>query len=296
MKFVITGGAGHISKTLVQLLLKSGNEVTVIGRNAENLKTLTELGAKAAIGSVEDVAFLEKAFAGADGVYTMIPPNFAAQNWKEYIAQIGKNYTSAIKAAGVKYVVNLSSVGAHLAAGCGPVSGLYFAEQSLNTLKDLTVVHLRPGYFYYNFYNNLSLVKNAGIIGSNFSADTKLVLSDTDDIAKAAAEELTAQKSKGHVVKYIASDIRTAAEVAKVLGSSVGIPELPWVGFSDEDSLNAMTQAGLPKEIAGNFVEMGGALANGAMLEEFFQNRPSEFGKVKLEDFAKHFSNAYSKL
>jgi uncharacterized protein YbjT (DUF2867 family) len=117
MKYVITGGAGNISKPMAEKLLAVGHEVVVIGRNAENLKSLTDKGAKAAIGSVEDVAFLTETFKGADAVYTMVPPTFGAADWKAHIAQIGKNYADAIKAAGVKYVVNLSSIGAHLQKG-----------------------------------------------------------------------------------------------------------------------------------------------------------------------------------
>ena len=41
MKYVITGGAGHISKPLAEKLLKAGHDVTVVGRSAENLKPIT---------------------------------------------------------------------------------------------------------------------------------------------------------------------------------------------------------------------------------------------------------------
>jgi uncharacterized protein YbjT (DUF2867 family) len=124
MKYAITGGAGHISRPLAEQLLQAGHEVIVIGRNAEHLKPLTDKGAKAAIGTIEDINFLKQAFAGADAVYTMVPPKMDAANWKAYIGHVGKNYAEAIQAAGVKYVVNLSSVGAHMATGAGPVSGL----------------------------------------------------------------------------------------------------------------------------------------------------------------------------
>ncbi len=159
MKYVITGGAGHISKPLTEKLLAAGHEVTVIGRNAENLKPLTEKGAKAAIGSVEDVSFLTKTFSGADAVYTMVPPTMEPTDWKGYIGQVGANYAEAIKTAGVKYVVNLSSVGAHMQEGCGPVSGLFRVEKALNELKDVAIRHLRPGFFFTNFYGNLPMVK-----------------------------------------------------------------------------------------------------------------------------------------
>ena len=37
-----------------------------------------------------------------------------AENWKEWIGGIGRNYATSIKDAGIKYVVNLSSIGAHM--------------------------------------------------------------------------------------------------------------------------------------------------------------------------------------
>jgi uncharacterized protein YbjT (DUF2867 family) len=294
MKYVITGAAGHISKPLTEKLLSAGHEVTVIGRNADHLKPLVEKGAKAATGTVEDVEFLTAAFRGADAVYTMIPPDFGVKDWKGYIAQIGRNYTEAVRASGVKYVVNLSSVGAHMQTGCGPVSGLFFAEQSLNSLEGVTVVHLRPGYFFYNFFSSIPLVKQAGIIGSNFGPDADIVLSDTEDIASFAAEELLTLRSKGHLVRYVSSDVRKAAEVAKVFGTAIGNPELPWVSFKDEDSLGAMLQAGLPEEIAKNFVEMGAALAKGEMTSDYFAQKASLNGQIKAEDFAKYFAAAYN--
>ena len=54
-----------------------------------------------------------------------------------------------------------------------------------------------------------------------------------------------------------------------------------------------MIQAGLPQEIAKNFTEMGSALRNGKMEEEYWKNRPDSLGKTKLEDFAVVFADAY---
>jgi uncharacterized protein YbjT (DUF2867 family) len=97
MKYVITGAAGHISKPLAEKLLKAGHNVTVIGRNAENINSLIDMGAKAAIGSVQDVEFLKKAFAGADAVYTMSPPNYNTNDMKASIAEVEKNYVFSIR-------------------------------------------------------------------------------------------------------------------------------------------------------------------------------------------------------
>ena len=294
MKYVITGGAGHISKPLAEKLLKAGHDVTVVGRSAENLKPITDLGATAAIGSVDDTGFLTKAFAGADAVYTMVPPNYGTSNWKQYIGQIGKNYTEAIRANNIQYVVNLSSIGAHLSDGAGPVSGLYLVEQSLNTLKDVNIKHLRPSYFFANLLANTGMVKHMNIIGSNFGGkDFKLVLVHTNDIAEAASEELLQLAFTGQSIRYIASDEKSTDEIAGVLGTAVGKLELPWVVFSNEQAVGGMIQAGLPEEIAKNYAEMGNAIQTGVMQEDYWKNKPV-LGRVKLEDFAKEFAAVYN--
>jgi uncharacterized protein YbjT (DUF2867 family) len=294
MKYVITGSLGHISKPLSQKLINAGHDVVIISSKESNRTAIEKLGAKAAIGSVEDVAFLTRSFAGADAAYTMVPPNFAATNWKEWIGQIGRNYADAIKANQIKYVVNLSSVGAHLPDGCGPVSGLYKAEQSLNTLKDVKIKHLRPSYFFNNLLANVGLVKQMDIMGSNFGdVEEKIVLADTSDITDVAFEELSTLQFSGHSVRYIASDERSSDEVAKIIGSAVGKPALPWVVFTNEQSKAGMLQAGLPEEITKNYVEMGDALHSGRMMEDYWKNHPSTLGKVKLEDFARTFASVY---
>jgi uncharacterized protein YbjT (DUF2867 family) len=294
MKYVITGGAGNISKPLAEELLQAGQEVTVIGRNAANLKPVIEKGAKAAIGTIEDVAFLKSSFAGADAVYTMIPPKMDAPDWRGYIEQTGRNYAEAIRAAEVKYVVNLSSIGAHMPQGAGPVSGLYRAEQALNTLDGVHILHLRPGYFFTNFLGSIGMVKQAGIIGSNFGSNRhKLVMAHPADIAAVAAAALLKRNFTGHSVRYIASDERTTTEIASVLGAAIGKQELPWITFSDEQTLVGMQQAGLPEEVAKNYVEMGTALHSDVMSEDYRKRHTGTQGQTKLEDFAREFAAAY---
>jgi uncharacterized protein YbjT (DUF2867 family) len=295
MNYVITGGAGNISTPIVKNLLAAGKRVTVVGRSADHLKSLIQLGATAAIGSVEDPEFLARTFKGADVAYTMIPPKWDAENWKKHIGKIGEYYAAAIKDSSIKHVVNLSSVGAHLADGCGPVSGLFFAEKALNSLNDVNIVHLRPNYFYQNLLATIGMIKHAGIIGSNFGIkDDKFPIVDPSDIAAAALQELLDLKFTGHSVRYIASDEVSTDSIAQTIGRAIGKPDLKWVTFSDSDALQGMLQAGLSKEVAENYAEMGTALNTGKMTEEYWKNRPAVLGKVKLSDFEKVFAIVYA--
>jgi uncharacterized protein YbjT (DUF2867 family) len=228
MKYIITGSLGNISKPLAEKLVAAGHSVTVVSSKAEKVAQIEAIGAKAAIGSVADVGFLTQAFTGYDAVYTMVPPDFGSANWKKHIAGIGENYAAAIRASGVKHIVNLSSIGAHMPVGCGPVSGLYFVEKALNNLAGVNVKHLRPGFFYPNFLGNIGMIKHMGIIGANYGDGTKLALVHTDDIAEAAAEELLSLSFTGKSIRYVVSDEKTTYEVASILGRAIGMPELPF--------------------------------------------------------------------
>lgn len=295
MQYVITGSLGNISKPLTEKLVAAGHSVTVISSKAEKSEQIEALGAKAAIGSVDDVAFLTKTFTGADAVYTMVPPNFAPSNWKDYIGGIGENYASAIKASGVKNVVNLSSVGAHMQEGCGPVSGIYRVEKALDALEGVNVRHLRAGFFYFNFLGNIGMIKNMGIIGANYGSGTKLNIVHPEDIAEAAAQELINLSFKGKSHRYIVSDEKTTHEIASILGKAIGKPDLPWVDFKDEDTLTGLVQAGLSEEVAKNYTEMGAATRSGEMFSHYIQNRPAIFGSIKFEAFAPVFADIYTK-
>lgn len=291
MKYVITGSLGHISRPLVQKLVAAGHNVTVISSKADKKNETESLGATPAIGSIEDVPFLVQAFTGADAVYTMTPPNYAAPDYKAYIILIGKKYVEAIKKSGVKYVVNLSSIGAHMPEGCGPVSGLHFVEKEFESLADVNVLHLRPASFFYNFLNNVGMLKHTGMIGNNFG--NKLVIVDPNDIADVAADALIKRTFSGKSHLYVVSDERSADEVAKILGAAVGKKDLTWTLFTDEQTLNGMTQAGVPKNLAENLTEMGGALRSGDMTADYFKSKNVAHGKRKIEQFAPVFAKAY---
>jgi len=295
MKYVLTGGAGHITKPAAEQLLAAGHEVTIISRNADNVKELVAKGAKVAAGSVEDAAFLTAAFAGADAVYLMIPPNFnPGENWRAFQNKVGRFFVDAIVKNSIKNVVVLSSVGAHMGDGSGPVDGLADLEKNLAALKDVNIKFLRPSYFMYNLFSMIPLIKGMNIMGSNFGGTgEKLVLVHTNDIAAALAEELLALNFTGHSIRYIAGDEREPGEIAAVLSNAIGKPGIPWVVFTDEQALAGMLQAGLPETIANGYVALGKALRTGAAQEDYWKQQPI-LGKVKLEDFAKEFAAAFN--
>lgn len=292
MKIVITGSIGNISQPLAKQLVAAGHEVSIISSNPSKAAAIAALGATPAIGSLEDAAFLTNAFTGADAVYTMTPPTFIAADFIAYATNIAANYAKAITAAGVKRVVNLSSIGAHLESGNGPIAGSHQVEKILNQVPGIGLTHVRAPFFYYNFLNNVEMIRQMGIIGNNYPADTRLILIHPAEIAATVAAALQ-EPAQGSSVKYIYSDDRTAAEVAAAIGKAIGKADLPWVAFDDEGTRKSMLDAGMSTEMAGRFVEMGQALRKGSLWAEFDQHPPTP-GKIKLEDFAQEFAAIYN--
>lgn len=289
MKITISGSLGNIGKPLTQLLTGAGHQVTVISSDPERKAAIEALGATAAIGSVNDADFLTTAFRGADSVFAMTPPNLGGSNVIASTTNAGVSFARAIKAAGVNRVVMLSSIGADLPGGNGPIAGLHHIEQLYKELADVKITYLRAGLFYTNFYNDVPMIKGAGIIGANYPGTVALPMVHPADIAAAAAEEL---QDLGSVkeLRYIVSDVRTPEEAARILGTAIRKPELPWVEFTDEQSMQGMIQAGLPEEIAGLYTEMGTGFRKGLIAADFQQTGAPVTGKVKLEDFATEFA------
>ena len=288
MHIIITGSLGNISRPLTQKLVQAGHQVTVISSSQNKAEEIKSLGASAAIGSVEDVEFLSDTFKGADVIYTMTPNNWGAADQRLFSASVGKNYAEAIKKSGVKNVVNLSSIGADLPDGTGPIKGLYDVENSLNALENVNIKHLRAAFFYTNFYNDIPMIKNLGFTGSNFGADTLMVLVHPKDIASEIAKQIETG-FEGKTFRYVYSDEQKASKVAQILGQAIGKPELAWVEFTSDQALQGMLQAGLPEPVAKNYVEMGEAMGAGLLSRDFNQHKP-EAGTTPLEAFAQEFA------
>jgi uncharacterized protein YbjT (DUF2867 family) len=293
MKIILTGSLGNISQPLATALVQQGHAVTVISRTPAKQAAIEALGATAAIGSVADADFLATTFAGADAVYAMVPPSFTEPDSRAYFQRIGRNYAQAIGQAGVRRVVQLSSWGAHLAAGTGGILGAHDVEEILAALPGLALTHLRPTSFYTNYYTYAGMIKAAGFMGANCVGDRKIALVHPRDIAAAAAEELTRPAAPaGRTVRYVASDERTQEEVAQALGAAIGQPALRWVAFSDEQMRENLLKNGLPPSTAADVVDIYASMSSGALGEDYEQHKPT-LGQVKLEDFAKEFAAAF---
>ncbi len=296
MKIIVTGSLGHIGKPLTEELVQKGHSVTVISSKPEKQKDIEALGATAALGRVEDLDFLTTSFTGADIAYTMLPPANSyvdpVFDLMKYTRSISNNYSKAIQQSGVKRVIHLSSIGAHLEKGSGLILYHRAAEDILNKLSDVDITFMRPVGFYYNLYSFLPVIKNQRFIAANYGADDDLVWVSPIDIAAAIAKEIETPAVRRKII-YVASDELTGNETATILGVAIGKPDLKWILLSNEQWQSGLEAAGMNPAIASGFIEMFAAQHSGLLMEDYFRHRPV-LGKVKMKDFAKEFATAYN--
>ena len=292
MRIVVTGSLGHISKPLTEILIKEGHEVTVVSSTEARKKEIENLGAKPAIGNLDDANFLTKTFKGADAAYCMVPPaNYFDQelDLNAYTVGIAESFATAVKNTKMPRVVFLSSVGAHMSEGNGIIQEHYKAEQILSKLEDVSISFVRPTAIYYNLYGYMGMVKQ-GFIAANYGEDD-IVWVSPKDIAQTVADELLLKPEKLNV-RYVASDEKTGEDTAAVLGNAIGNPDLKWMIVSDDQTEDGMVKAGINAGVAKGLTEMYSAIKNGKFFEDYYNNKPT-LGKVKLEDFAKEFAIAF---
>jgi uncharacterized protein YbjT (DUF2867 family) len=319
MKIIVTGSLGNISKPLTKELVQKGHQVTVISSKPEKQKDIEALGAKAAIGTIEDVNFLTATFIGADAVYCMLPLfDYFDPNLDIMVAtrRLISNYTQAIREAGIKKVVHLSSIGAHTDKGNGLLTFHHLAESIFRELpSDVIVKHMRPVGFYINMYDFMNTIKGKGFLGlfltlrfsgfaklitgkigviaANYGAEDKMPWVSPIDIATATAEELTTPFIE-RKFRYIASEELTCNEIAKTIGTAIGKPYLKWSLMSDKDMLGGLKMFKIPQVRAEGIVAMNAAMHSGLLFEDYYRNVPKVMGTVKMKDFAKEFAVVYN--
>ncbi|MCX6265785.1 MAG: NAD(P)H-binding protein [Bacteroidetes bacterium] len=293
-KYVVTGATGKIGKIVATELLAKGQKVSVIARNADKLKEFGDLGAECLPGSTYDKNFLIGAFKGADAVFClMMPDMFAADVLKEQ-QLIADNFYEAVKVNGVKNVVLLSSVGAHLRKGAGIVDGLGYMEELFLQLKDVNVLNLRPTYFMENTLGLIGTIKQMGIAGTPVKADVKFPMVATKDIGATAAKRLLDLDFKGNTIEFVLGPRDMSyLEVTAIAGQAIGKPELQYIQFPAEDAVKGMVASGFcGGDAARLMVDLAKAINDGTLLNGHIRSAENSTATT-YEEFANVFAWVY---
>jgi uncharacterized protein YbjT (DUF2867 family) len=289
---VILGATGTVGSKISERLLNEGHHVTLIARHTEKIEKYRGLGADIIAGDITDVKALTNAFKNADSAFILMPDNVKAEDTRAYQRQVTGKLIEAIQNSGIRYIVNMSSLGSHMHEGNGIMAGTGEQEVRLNQLDGVHVLHIRAAYFMENFLRTIGLVKNKGINGTVAAGDHAIPMVATQDVAKIAAGHLANLDFSGKSVHAVMGPRDyTYREFTSIIGKAIGNPDLPYVQVPLEQVKQTFLENGFSKDFVDNLLEMGTAVATGFM--NYQKRDDSTTTSTTAEDF---INNVYLPL
>jgi len=264
--YVVLGATGNTGSVIANSLLLKGERVRVVGRDASRLERFVRKGAEAFAANVTDAAAITKAFTGARAAYLMLPPNMTSQDYLADQERESDAIAKAVKDSSLRYAVHLSSYGAQVPEGTGPIAGLHSSEQKLNAITGLNVLHLRAGYFMENNLAAIGMIQAMGVFGHALTPDLKHPMIATRDIGDYAAQRILKLDFSGKQSRELLGERDISMnEATAVIARGIGKPDLRYVQFPYEQVQQVLEQMGIPPKTAGQFIEMYKAINEGVV-------------------------------
>ena len=181
---VLTTPTGKIGSQVLKNLLAANAGVRVVVRDPAKLALEVHKRVEIVQGSMDDEQVLKRAFEGAESVFHVVAPSFAADDVMESYLRFARPAARAIESQGVKRVVAVSALGrgTSLSRDAGPITACLAKDEEI----EKTGIHYRalwcPG-FMENMLMQLQALKHQGKFFLPASPDKKLPLVATRDIA-----------------------------------------------------------------------------------------------------------------
>ena len=111
---------------------------------------------------------------------------------------------------------------------------------------------------------NLPLIRSQKINGSAIDGDQKIPMIATQDVAREAATRLMRRDFVGHRAKLpLGPEDVSMRQATGMIGSLLGLPDLPYVQFPPSNLKGALLAAGMSDEGASLLVDMQVAINDG---------------------------------
>jgi uncharacterized protein YbjT (DUF2867 family) len=264
MKIAVTTPSGHVGRAVTEFLLDSGDEIKVklLCRRAKDLSGYIDRGAELAVGSQDDAEYLIRATRDVDALFWVTPPGYGSDNLRAYQNRLGKAAAAAVRANWITRVVNLSSIGADVESGAGPISGLGDVEKQFNDAAG-NITHLRPGFFFENLLWQQDSIRQWGRISTTLSGSRIYPMLATRDIGRVAAERLISEGWSGHNIHELHGPADLSfSDVASIL-SKVLNRKIVYIQSSRDEVHRFLTDNGISENVADSLLEMYNAIESG---------------------------------
>ena len=289
MRIAITTPSGKIGSKLVDLLFDRGDhELMLLTRNRKDVQKMELRGAQVFEGDLEDREFFLRATLDADELFFVLPMDSRSKEVFAECERMITNATDAVKQNGIERVVFVSSIGAHLDAGVGPIRMMRRAEKELGKVtKNLTV--LRPVFYMDQLYGWMKPMTESGELYLPFAAETTMPMIAARDVATFAADVLTDSNWSGHrVLPLHGPKEYSFTEMTRILNKTLGIEVKP-VQVDTVEMARHLLDRGWSEPAIDDNLEMMGALAQGKLVDEMPRSkwitRPTTFEEFAQAEF-----------
>lgn len=262
---IIVGATGQVGSNLLREIKRSGFPVTGLVRNPAKIR---DKSIEIRVADLLNAQQVMEAFRGGTTAFVITPENPASKDILEETRRIAHNYASAIQAAGIKKVVALSCIGAHIGSNTGNVLMSRILEQELDSLS-IAKVYIRPSYYFSNWLGYLETVQQYGILPSFFPEDLKLDMHSPVDLAKFIGQVMTRPTSSGKEIYELAgpqrySPLDVAQAFSTLLGKEVAVQSISSVQWRE-----TLVAAGFTDNTAENLSDMTQAVIDGKLVPEW---------------------------
>jgi uncharacterized protein YbjT (DUF2867 family) len=254
---VITAPTSAIGRQVLDSVLDSGRPVRVIARDPARLPA--RLGGRVEVvhGSHGDLDTVTKAFAGADAVFWLLPPDPHAESVEAAFLDFTRPACEAFGDEGVKRVVGISALGrgTPVAAHAGYVTAS-LAMDDMIASTGVSYRALTMPSFMENLLRQTEAIKNQGMFVSPISADRKLPTCATRDIATVAAEQLLDDSWAGvGAVPVLGPEDLSFNDIAQIMSQVLRRPirfqQIPIEAFK-----TSLTERGMSEAMAQGTADM----------------------------------------
>ena len=252
--FAVAGVTGHVGSVVARELIQRGHDVRGITRDPIRAAAWSAGGGIAAIGSLDNAAFLTRTLDGVSGFFALLPEDPFAADFHGGRRRMADAMVAAIRDARVPHVVLLSAVAAVLPDGNGPAKDLHYFEGIVRE-TGTKVSTLRACWFQENVGAVIGAASQMGIYPNLLlSADMAMPTVATRDVGEVAASLLLAPPPASEVVDLI-GPVYSTRDLASALGARLG-KSLQIVDVPPSARVGALVQAGLPESFAEEVAEL----------------------------------------
>ena len=244
--YAIMGITGQVGSATARHLLDNGQRIRAIVRDRARAAPWAARGADIAVAAWSDAQALAAAFSGVDGVFVMLPANFApSPDFAEPRALV-RTLIDALRQAQPPKLVALSSIGAQHERDLGLITQLHLLETALDALP-MPRAYVRAAWFMENMRWDVARAQSEGRLDSYlYPLERAIAMVATDDIGRVVADTLVQTWRGRRVIELEGPRRYSPLDMAQALGAvlerdvaAVAVPPEQWAARFESEGMPA---------------------------------------------------------